>query len=685
MPDSNQPADQDPQQKPPDGGNGQEPPGQRGPQPPMGRGNFGLFMLIGLMVLLLVLMISYQHNQAMDVSPQEFVNYARQKAFENDRVTVEDERMVGVLKPDTNGLPGDWKPPYRVAAAISRETKADYVKDLRAADVAAYESPGTSLLVHLLVYWGPFLLIGFVIYFFFIRGLRGGGGGMGMLSNFGRSRHKMMNKERSTITLADVAGVEEAKDEVGEIIEFLKNPKRFQRLGGRVPRGVLLIGEPGCGKTLLAKAVAGEADVPFFSISGSDFVEMFVGVGASRVRDLFKQAKDSSPCIIFLDEIDAVGRRRGSGFSSGGHDEREQTLNAILVEMDGFETSDQVIVVAATNRPDVLDPALIRPGRFDRQIHVPLPDLAGRVDILKVHSRKVKMGPDVTLEKLARGTPMFSGADLAAIINEAAIGATLQNKDFVEMDDLEEARDKVKWGRARKSHKIEEDERKVIAYHEAGHAVITWFDDDAEPLHKVTIIPRGQTLGTTFLLPEKDRHIHTRRQLLAQLRVTFGGRIAEQMFCDDISSGAANDIQQASNIARAMVTHFGMSDKLGFLLYGQDEGRNPWEQAEKTYSDGTARLIDEEVKAVIDRSYGEARQALDQRRDQVRDLADALLKYETLSADEVDVILAGRKLDKTTIGELLKAEQQKSTPAAAPPSEDPALEGDSPGALPAPA
>ena len=690
MADSHDQDNQSPEQKPDASGNGKGngdgkgPDGPRGPQPVMARGNLGWYMLIALMILLLFLLINYQQNQAIEIPATTFVSYAEQHAFEEDRITVEDERMVGNLKAETSGMPSHWKPPYRVAAKISRETKALYVERLTPL-VGISEDAGSSLLVTLLFSWGPVILIGLFIYFFLIRGLRGGGGGMGMLGNFGRSRHKVMNKEHSTVTLADVAGVEEAKEEVGEIIEFLKNPKKFQRLGGRVPRGVLLIGEPGCGKTLLARAVAGEADVPFFSISGSDFVEMFVGVGASRVRDLFKQAKDSSPCIIFLDEIDAVGRRRGSGFSSGGHDEREQTLNAILVEMDGFETSDQVIVIAATNRADVLDPALIRPGRFDRQIHVSLPDLAGRVEILKVHSRKVKMGPEVTMEKLARGTPMFSGADLAAIINEAAIGATLQGKDFVEMDDLEEARDKIKWGRARKSHKIEEDERKVIAYHEAGHAVIIWSDDDAEPLHKVTIIPRGRSMGTAFMLPERDKHIHTRRQLLAQLRVTFGGRIAEEMFCDDISSGAAHDIQQASNIARTMVTHFGMSEKLGFLLYGQDDGRNPWEQAEKSYSDDTARLIDEEVKAIIDGSYGEARQALEDRREQVQAVADALLKYETLTADEVDCVMAGQKLEKTTVGDLLEAEQKKSATPAPPPAEGQELDGDAAGAMPAPA
>src|SRR5438045_3912501 len=374
--------------------------------------------------------------------------------------------------------------------------------------------------------FGWVLFIGLAV-IFFIRQLRNSAGAGGMLGNFGRSKHRITSKEHTNVTFDDVAGIEEAKDEVMEIVEFLKNPKKFQRLGGRIPRGVLLVGEPGTGKTLLAKAIAGEADVPFFSISGSDFVEMFVGVGASRVRDLFKQAKDNSPCIIFLDEIDAVGRRRGSGFSSGGHDEREQTLNAILVEMDGFDTNDQVIVVASTNRVDVLDPALTRPGRFDRQVYVPLPDVKGRLEILKVHARKVKLGPKVDMLRIAKATPGFSGADLAAIINEAALHATLAGKEFIEMDDLEESRDKVRFGRANKSRVMDEKEKAATAYHEAGHAVVQYLEEEADPLHKVTIIPRGRSLGSTMSLPEKDRHNYSRKWCIAYLKTLFGGRIAE--------------------------------------------------------------------------------------------------------------------------------------------------------------
>ncbi len=419
----------------------------------------------------------------------------------------------------------------------------------------------------------PWLLIFGFIWFFLFRQLRNSAGAGGMLGSFGKSKHKITAKDHTNITFDDVAGIEEAKEEVMEIVEFLKNPKKFQRLGGRIPRGVLLVGEPGTGKTLLAKAIAGEADCPFFSISGSDFVEMFVGVGASRVRDLFKQAKDNSPCIIFLDEIDAVGRRRGSGFSSGGHDEREQTLNAILVEMDGFDTNDQVIVCAATNRVDVLDPALTRPGRFDRQIYVPLPDVKGRLEILKVHSRKVKLGPNVDLQRLARATPGFSGADLAAIINESALGATLAGKEFIEMDDLEEARDKVRWGRARKSRAIDEKEKIATAYHEAGHAVVQYLEKDADPIHKVTIIPRGNYGGATMALPEKDRMSHSKKWCYAFMKVCFGGRIAEEMFTGDVNTGAAGDIRQASGLARKMIRDWGMSDRLGFVFYGEDDSK----------------------------------------------------------------------------------------------------------------
>ena len=503
------------------------------------------------------------------------------------------------------------------------------------------------------------LLIGF-FYFVFVRNLRTGAGGM--LMSFGRSRHRVASKDRVKVTFNDVAGIEEAKDEVAEIIEFLKNPKRFQRLGGRIPRGVLLVGPPGCGKTLLAKAIAGEADVPFFSISGSDFVEMFVGVGASRVRDLFKQAKDNSPCIIFLDEVDAIGRKRGASFVGGGHDEREQTLNAILVEMDGFTTDDQVIVIAATNRGDILDNALTRPGRFDRQVFVALPDLKGRMDILKVHAKKVKLGPDANLERVARGTPMFTGADLAAIINEAALMATMANKDYVEMADLEEARDKIRWGRAKKSRVIDQKEKEITDYHEAGHTLVQSLLKEADPLHKVSIIPRGPMGGATFALPEKDRTIFTKRYCMALLQVCFGGRISEELFCDDISSGAQSDLTQATKIARQMVLTWGMSDELGLISYESDFAFGDiWYPipGEKEYSEKTAETIDEEVRKITDEAYKKAKELIEANKDKLDRIAKALLKYETLDAEDVKVILQGGQLAKPTVGDLLAAEQAK--------------------------
>jgi len=516
----------------------------------------------------------------------------------------------------------------------------------------------------------PLLVIVGFFYFFFARNLRGGAGGM--LMSFGRSKHRLQGKDRAKVTFEDVAGVEEAKEEVAEIIEFLKNPKKFQRLGGRIPRGVLLVGPPGCGKTLLAKAIAGQADVPFFSISGSDFVEMFVGVGASRVRDLFKQAKENSPCIIFLDEVDAIGRKRGAGFVGGGHDEREQTLNAILVEMDGFDTNDQVIVIAATNRADILDHALTRPGRFDRQIFVPLPDLKGRVEILKVHAKKVKLGPNCSLERLARGTPMFSGADLAAIINEAALAATMGNKDHIELADLEEARDKVRWGRARKSRVLDKKEKEITAFHEAGHTLVQSLLEDADPLHKVSIIPRGPMGGATFALPEKDRTIFTKGYCMALLKVCFGGRIAEELFCDDVSSGAQSDIQQATNIARQMVLTWGMSDELGPISYGPDLGVKDMvyiSPPEKEYSEKTAEAIDNEVKRITDEAYAQAKQVIEENREKLSNIAEALLKYETLDADEVTLILEGGILDKPTVTDLLAAEQAKTEQPKSEPEE----------------
>jgi len=504
----------------------------------------------------------------------------------------------------------------------------------------------SQLLLVLLNFFGPILVMLLLFYFLFYRQLRNAGAGGNVLS-FGKSRARLASKESTGVTFQDVAGIVEAKEEVTEIIEFLKNPQRFQRLGGRIPRGVLLVGPPGTGKTLLAKAIAGEAGVPFFSICGSDFVEMFVGVGASRVRDMFRQAKESSPCIIFLDEIDAVGRRRGHGWG-GGHDEREQTLNAILVEMDGFETDTGIILLAATNRPDVLDPALLRPGRFDRAIYIDLPDIRGREDILKVHARKVKMSPDVDLSILARSTPTFSGAELEAVINEAALQAGMKDKDYIEMCDLEEARDKIRWGRQKHSRVMDEEEKKTTAIHESGHALVTKLLPEAEPLHKVTIIPRGPALGATMSLPEKDRYTLTRGRALATVKVMFAGKIAEELFCSDITSGAADDIKRATQIVRMMVREWGMSEKVGPINFADSEDKLYGGEVviAKSYSESTAIEIDKEVKRIVDQCVNETRDLLKANADKLKLLSEALLKHESLDGEDVDAILAGRPLRK---------------------------------------
>jgi cell division protease FtsH len=502
------------------------------------------------------------------------------------------------------------------------------------------------LLPHFLLTIAPWFLIIAFFWFFILRPMRQAGGAGGVLS-FGRSRARMYTPEMTTVTFADVAGIEEAKEEVKEIVEFLRNPQRFQRLGGRIPRGVMLVGPPGCGKTLLAKAIAGEAGVPFFAISGSDFVEMFVGVGASRVRDLFSQAKEKSPCLIFLDEIDAVGRRRGSGLG-GGHDEREQTLNQILVEMDGFETDKGIIVIAATNRPDVLDPALLRPGRFDRQIVLDMPDVKGREEILRVHARKVKLSAAVNLALIARGTPGFSGAELEAVINEAAIAAAMNNRESVAQADLEEARDKVRWGRSRRSRVITDEEKRALAYHEAGHALMHLLLPEAEPLHKVTIIPRGMALGATFQLPERDRYIYGRKRLLAQITILYSGRIAEKMATGDLSTGASDDIRRATDMARSMVTQFGMSDQLGPLNFSHDEetlflGREITRT--HNHSDKTVNSIDAEISAISQACYRQAEELLSTNRDKLERLAEALVRYESLSADEARLAVEGGDIE----------------------------------------
>jgi cell division protease FtsH len=501
-----------------------------------------------------------------------------------------------------------------------------------------------SMLAQIFISWFPMiLLIG--VWIFFMRQMQGGGGGRGAMS-FGKSKARLMSEDQIKTTFADVAGCDEAKEEVSELVDYLKDPSRFQHLGGKIPTGVLMVGPPGTGKTLLAKAIAGEARVPFFSISGSDFVEMFVGVGASRVRDMFEQAKKAAPCIIFIDEIDAVGRQRGAGLG-GGHDEREQTLNQMLVEMDGFEGNEGIIVIAATNRPDVLDPALLRPGRFDRQVMVGLPDVRGREQILKVHMRKVPLGKDVEASVIARGTPGFSGADLANLVNEAALFAARGNKKVVAMEEFEKAKDKIMMGAERRSMVMTEDEKAMTAYHEAGHAIVGRLVPEHDPVYKVSIIPRGRALGVTMYLPEQDRVSHSKQHLESMISSLFGGRLAEQIIYGDekVTTGASNDIERATQIARKMVTQWGLSEKMGPLLYAEDEnevflGRSVTQH--KHMSDDTARAIDQEVKLFIDRNYDRAKRILEENVDILHTMKDALMKYETIDADQIDDLMNRR-------------------------------------------
>ncbi|MBI5109285.1 MAG: ATP-dependent metallopeptidase FtsH/Yme1/Tma family protein [Rhodocyclales bacterium] len=497
-----------------------------------------------------------------------------------------------------------------------------------------------SFLTSIFVSWFPMLLL-IGVWIFFMRQMQGGGKG-GAFS-FGKSRARMMDESSNTITFADVAGCDEAKEEVTEMVDFLRDPSKFQKLGGRIPRGVLLVGSPGTGKTLLAKAIAGEAKVPFFSISGSDFVEMFVGVGAARVRDMFDQAKKAAPCIIFIDELDAVGRQRGAGLG-GGNDEREQTLNQMLVEMDGFEGSAGVIVIAATNRPDVLDPALLRPGRFDRQVVVPLPDIRGREQILKVHMRKVPVAPDIDASILARGCPGFSGADLANLVNEAALFAARGNKRLVDMEDFERAKDKIMMGAERRSMVMPEEERKNTAYHESGHAVVAKLQPKTDPVHKVTIIPRGRALGLTMQLPTEDRYSQDRVRLLSTITVLFGGRIAEELFMNQMTTGASNDFQRATDLARRMVTQWGMSDIMGPMVYGEEEGEiflGRSVTTHKNVSESTMQKVDLEIRRILDEQYAVARRLLEDNRDKVEAMTAALLELETIDADQINDIMAG--------------------------------------------
>src|SRR5712672_2761931 len=535
----------------------------------------------------------------------------------------------------TQNKDGDVKESFRAKVRLT----PDLEKKILSGQYPQFEvkEPNTMLLS---LVWSilPFAAIAAFIWFFFIRQIKMAG--KGALS-FGKSKARLLAKERNKTTFKDVAGIDEAIEEVSELVEFLKDPKKFQRLGGRIPKGILMVGPPGTGKTLLAKAIAGEADAAFFSISGSDFVEMFVGVGASRVRDMFEQARKNTPCLIFIDEIDAVGRSRGHGLG-GGNDEREQTLNALLVEMDGFDTQEGIIIIAATNRPDVLDPALLRPGRFDRQITVNLPDVRGREAILKVHAKNVKLAPAVDLSVIARGTPGYSGAELANLLNEAALLAASTNKKAVNMEELEEARDKVRWGRERRSLAMTDEDKKFTAWHEAGHALVNVLLQHTHPLHKVTIIPRGQALGSTMALPKRDILSRRRKEMVDTIAVTMAGRIAEEIISGDISSGAAGDIQQATNMARAMVTQWGMSDRLGMVQYGDDDefvflGR---EMARaKVYSESVAQQIDGEVKRIIDEAYQIAKDILTTNPDKLALIASSLLEYETLDGQQVEEIV----------------------------------------------
>ncbi|MBT2970551.1 MAG: ATP-dependent zinc metalloprotease FtsH [Candidatus Thiodiazotropha sp. (ex Ctena orbiculata)] len=520
------------------------------------------------------------------------------------------------------------------------------VSDLLNSNVEIKANPPEkpSLLMNILINWFPlFVLIG--LWIFFMRQMQGGGAGRGAMS-FGKSKARMLSEDQVKVTFNDVAGVEEAKEEVSEMVDFLRDPSKFQKLGGKIPKGVLMVGSPGTGKTLLAKAIAGEAKVPFFTISGSDFVEMFVGVGASRVRDMFDQAKKHAPCIIFIDEIDAVGRHRGAGLG-GGHDEREQTLNQLLVEMDGFEGNEGVIVIAATNRPDVLDPALLRPGRFDRQVVVPLPDVRGREQILKVHLRKVAAAEDVKPAIIARGTPGFSGADLANLVNEAALFAARANKTLVGMEEMEKAKDKIMMGTERRTMVMSEDEKKLTAYHESGHAIVGRLVPSHDPVYKVSIIPRGRALGVTMFLPETDRYSYSKEHLESQISSLFGGRIAEELIfgIDKVTTGASNDIKRATDLARNMVTKWGLSERLGPLMYSEEEeevflGRSVTQH--KNVSDDTAHTIDEEIRSFIDRNYERAENILNENLEKLHIMAKALMKYETIDTEQIDDIMQGK-------------------------------------------
>ncbi len=592
--------------------------------------NLLLWLVIAVVLMSVFNNFGNRQQAARTVEYSQFLQKVR--ASEVERVTIQGREIVGRYKSGEQFMtysPGD---PGLVNDLIEHGVTFD-----------AKPQEEQSLLLTIFINWFPLLLL-VGVWIFFMRQMQGGVGGRGAMS-FGKSKARMLTEEQNKTTFDDVAGVEEAKEEVQELVEFLRDPAKFQKLGGRIPKGVLMTGQPGTGKTLLAKAIAGEAKVPFFSISGSDFVEMFVGVGASRVRDMFDQAKKHAPCIIFIDEIDAVGRQRGAGLG-GGHDEREQTLNQLLVEMDGFEGTEGVIVIAATNRPDVLDPALLRPGRFDRQVYVPLPDIRGREQILKVHMRKVPVAEDVDTNIIARGTPGFSGADLANLVNEAALFAARANKRLVDMEDFEKAKDKIIMGAERRSIVMPMKERMNTAYHESGHAVVAKMLPNTDPVHKVTIIPRGRALGVTMQLPTEDRFSHDRESLLSTIAVLMGGRIAEEVFMKQMTTGAANDFERATDIARNMVMRWGMSDALGTRVYGENQsevflGRDV--MTHKNMSDSVAEQVDREIRRIIDEQYARARAIIEENADKIEKMAKALLEWETLDAEQIDDIMAGRE------------------------------------------
>jgi cell division protease FtsH len=598
--------------------------------------NFALWVIIGLVLIALFNLFQNtgQRVTGRDVAYSQFVSDVDQGRVRN--VVISGQQISGTYSDGTA---------FQTFAPQDPEL-VKRLEDHNVQITAKPASEGGQSLVGMLVSWFPMFLI-LAVWIFFMRQMQGTGG---KALGFGKSKAKLLTEAHGRVTFEDVAGVDEAKEDLQEIVEFLRDPQKFQRLGGRIPRGVLLVGPPGTGKTLIARAVAGEANVPFFTISGSDFVEMFVGVGASRVRDMFEQAKKNAPCIIFIDEIDAVGRHRGAGLG-GGNDEREQTLNQLLVEMDGFETNEGVILIAATNRPDVLDPALLRPGRFDRQVVVPNPDVLGREKILKVHMRRVPLAPGVDARVIARGTPGFSGADLANLVNEAALLAARKNKRMVTMTEFEEAKDKVLMGAERRSMVMTEDEKKLTAYHEAGHALVTLSVPAHDPLHKVTIIPRGRALGVTMSLPERDRYGLSLEELESRIAVLFGGRIAEELIFgrEKVTTGASDDIRQATNLARRMVTEFGFSDKLGRIRYEANEeevflGHSVTQH--KNISDATANLIDEEIRRFVEEGESFARDVLTKRIEDLHSLAKALLEYETLGADDIQKVLKGEKIDR---------------------------------------